>query len=80
MGGDPARHEIETGVGVGEFFGGVLPGFDVEAGISGGGGGVFEHGRGDVGQCDLPAVPGEAEAGVAGASSDVEGPVILHGR
>src|SRR5206468_3012629 len=62
----------ERGIGVRHGLSGVLSGLDAQAAFGRRGAGAFEHGRGNVGERDLPTLAREVAAGMAGASSDIE--------
>ena len=73
MGCNAAGNEIESGVGIGEFFRWMLPGLDGQTLLGCAFADALEHGRGEIGGGDLEAGAGEVECGVAGAGGDIEG-------
>ncbi len=70
--GDAAGDEVELGICVREFFGGVLPGDEAEAAFLGGAGGAIEHGLGEIGGRHFVAASGEENRRVTGAGGDVK--------
>jgi hypothetical protein len=69
---DAAGHEVEIGVGIGQFLRGMLPRIDREPTLRGGFPHSLEHGTGEIREDDVVSEAGEMQSGVARASRHVE--------